>query len=224
MSFTTAIEQRTESRQSGTILLTPSKRQRASHEGESSAPCASSTAELWKWTLTHDAIAPCFVRDVFKMKEHGETGKGKHSWHLLQDTQLNMTQGADFFWLGRVPCRTVRIVGLVVGVKTYEKRIVYTGIRLLFPSFTPQLTRIWLVDDGTAVIDCTHRQPPANKPQGHTKPEPPVTPKPTANVGHAVCVVGKVKLHYETRQIVVDSLGDFVVRFQSCYGCSLRGK
>jgi hypothetical protein len=79
MSFTTAIEQHSESWQSGTVLLTPSKRRRVGHEGELPTPRESSTAELWKWTLTHEAIAPCFVRDVFKMREHGEIGKGKHS-------------------------------------------------------------------------------------------------------------------------------------------------
>jgi hypothetical protein len=30
-----------------------------------------------------------------------------------------------FFWLGRVPSRTVQILGLVVGVQVYEK--IYTG-------------------------------------------------------------------------------------------------
>lgn len=55
---------------------------------------------------------------------------------------LTMTQEADFFWLGHVPCRTVRIIGLLVGIKTYEKRIVYTGIYLLLLILVPQFTRI----------------------------------------------------------------------------------
>ena len=33
----------------------------------------------------------------------------------------------DFFWLGRVPCRSVKLVGMVVGVIVYEKRIIYTS-------------------------------------------------------------------------------------------------
>lgn len=50
-----------------------------------------------------------------------------------------MMKEADFFWLGRVPCRTVRIVGLVVGMKEYEKRIVYTGISVLLLIFYHRL-------------------------------------------------------------------------------------
>jgi hypothetical protein len=69
------------------------------------------------------------------------------------------------------------------------------------------------VDDGTSVIDCTHRQAPAKKPQANAEPEPLYTPKPVAYVGHSVCVVGKVKPLYGTRQIVVDTLGGFAVWF-----------
>ena len=39
----------------------------------------------------------------------------------------------DFFWLGRVPCRSVRFVGLLVGVQVYEKRMVYSGESLASP-------------------------------------------------------------------------------------------
>jgi hypothetical protein len=78
MSFATTIEQHTESWKSGTILLTPSKRQRVGSEADSPTPHEHTTAELWKWTLTHEAIAPCFVQDIFKMREHGDTGNGKH--------------------------------------------------------------------------------------------------------------------------------------------------
>jgi hypothetical protein len=34
----------------------------------------SSDQEIWKWTLTSDAIASCFIQDIFDMSEH--TGKG----------------------------------------------------------------------------------------------------------------------------------------------------
>lgn len=34
----------------------------------------------------------------------------------------------DFYWLGHVPCRIVKLVGLVVGIQIYEKKILYTGI------------------------------------------------------------------------------------------------
>ena len=26
--------------------------------------------EIWKWTLTNEAIAPCFVRDIFAMRDN----------------------------------------------------------------------------------------------------------------------------------------------------------
>lgn len=32
----------------------------------------------------------------------------------------------DFFWLGRVPCRSVMVYGIVVGVQQYEQRTVYS--------------------------------------------------------------------------------------------------
>lgn len=31
----------------------------------------------------------------------------------------------DFFWLGRVPCRSVLVYGVIVGVQQYEQRTVY---------------------------------------------------------------------------------------------------
>lgn len=64
------------------------------------------------------------------------------------------------------------------------------------------------MDDGTAVIDCTLRQPPAKKPPANAKPEPLDAPKPIAFVGHSVCIVGKVRLQYGTRHILVDTLGE----------------
>lgn len=32
----------------------------------------------------------------------------------------------DIWWLGTVPCRKVLLVGLIVGVIEYEKRVLYT--------------------------------------------------------------------------------------------------
>ncbi|GLB39221.1 hypothetical protein LshimejAT787_0603830 [Lyophyllum shimeji] len=179
MSFTATIEQRTS--QTGAIFLSPSKRRKLEPDTEQEqASDEPTTAELWKWTLKHESIASCFIRDVFEMRE-------------------NVEKDANFFWLGRVPCRTVRIVGLVVGVQVYEKRIRYT------------------VDDGTAVVDCLHRQllppkTPSKKSQANTQgtksqtTPPPEDPKPVARVGRPVCVVGRVVRKYETREIVVDSI------------------
>lgn len=35
--------------------------------------------------------------------------------------------GADFYWLGRVPCRTVSLIGLVVGLQVFESKILYSS-------------------------------------------------------------------------------------------------
>ena len=32
----------------------------------------------------------------------------------------------EYFWLGRIPCRSVELVGVLVGIQVYEQRIVYT--------------------------------------------------------------------------------------------------
>ncbi|OJT14273.1 hypothetical protein TRAPUB_9133 [Trametes pubescens] len=135
----------------------------------------------------------------------------------------------EFFWIGRIPCRTVRLVGLVVGVQVWEKRTVYT------------------IDDGTAVIDCAHAHaqivPPSPvkpkskdvAPSGHrskvagpsfadylppprattstsaastrrTVVEPPPPPKPVARIGQSVRVVGRVISRYDTRMLLVDDI------------------
>ncbi|KAL4268965.1 CST complex subunit Stn1 N-terminal domain-containing protein [Pleurotus pulmonarius] len=93
-----------------------------------------SNLDLWKWTLTNDAIAPCFIRDVLLMRE------------------CQSQKDVDYFWLGRVPCRTATIVGIVVGVNVFEKRTVYT------------------VDDGTGVVDCSLRVGGSRAPNLSVKP------------------------------------------------------
>lgn len=30
--------------------------------------------EIWQWTLTHDAIAPCFIKDIFRLQECDSKG------------------------------------------------------------------------------------------------------------------------------------------------------
>ncbi|KAI0716673.1 hypothetical protein C8Q76DRAFT_794937 [Earliella scabrosa] len=168
--------------------------------------------DILRWTFTKAAIASCFVRDVLEMKESG-----------MKDM--------EYFWLGRIPCRTVRLVGLVVGVQVWEKRTVYT------------------IDDGTGVVDCAlaHAQvtPPSPvKPQSRAAPsntksgakaggpsfadylpssrkvaasmtvapskrivaEPPPPPKPVARVGQSARVVGRVIPKFETRIILIDEI------------------
>ncbi|KAF8551320.1 hypothetical protein OG21DRAFT_1487110 [Imleria badia] len=153
--------------------------------------------QIWQWTLTKEAIAPCFVRDVLAMrKPNGDT---------------------DFFWLGHTPCRTVLLVGMVVGIQVYDKRTIYT------------------IDDGTAAINCILRHPhptlpaPASrspprstrvqsanpKPQrpspkkprlDKTKLESTEPPPPITESGYPVRVVGRVVRHYESKQIHADTI------------------
>ncbi|KAH7887028.1 hypothetical protein F5I97DRAFT_1095264 [Phlebopus sp. FC_14] len=148
-----------------------------------------SAQDIWKWSLTKDAIAPCFVRDVLAMRDSG-------------------AKDADFFWLGHIPCRTVLLVAMVVGVQVYENRTLYT------------------VDDGTAVIDCilrhavlpkstttssgkhaTRSPPKRSRVEGNSaetfvlEPPPPMT-----EPGYPVRVLGKVIRYYESRQIFAESI------------------
>ncbi|KAF8636900.1 hypothetical protein AX17_003152 [Amanita inopinata Kibby_2008] len=200
MSFTNISNTET---QTTRILLSPSKRPKGNHTHKpreerhgngkpgsrlgiakyhepESGP--SNVEEIWKWTMTADAVATCFIRDVFDMKEN-----------LLGD--------ADFYWLGRVPCRTVQVIGLVVGLQVYESRILYS------------------IDDGTAVIDCAHRvRLPPQTPNKKQKPtstragtditirKPQEMPKPIVRIGVPVKVVGKIHRGFGVRQIVVDEI------------------
>ncbi|KAF7980580.1 hypothetical protein HWV62_37759 [Athelia sp. TMB] len=101
------------------------------------------------------------------------------------------SKDADFFWLGRVPCRVVRIVGMVVGIQVYEKRITYT------------------IDDGSAVIECVHRPVPPSpiksKPNDKYKLPKAIKPlpelEPVTVVGASVRIVGKVMRWHDSRQI-----------------------
>ncbi|PCH35309.1 hypothetical protein WOLCODRAFT_166193 [Wolfiporia cocos MD-104 SS10] len=173
-------------------------------------------SEIWKWTLTRDAIASCFVRDVLEMRESD-------------------VKGAEFFWLGRVPCRTVRLVGLLIGVQVHEKRTIYS------------------LDDGTGVLDCIYRylpqqsncSPTKSRPHSNNKPystshsrtstsAPPsaasstsassykrlkphashsigsngttVPPKPVADVGASVKIVGRVVQRRDGRVLLLDEI------------------
>lgn len=135
----------------------------------------------------------------------------------------------DFFWLGCVPCRTVKVLGILVGVQVCERRVIYT------------------LDDGTATVDCVHRhesQPPPppspakvrNTPkgkgkerekadpykrpstpelnvkhrtdtQGQTLPLVPVLPTSLADVGAAVSITGRVYIRHGVRHLYVDEIG-----------------
>ncbi|KAH0835875.1 hypothetical protein J3R83DRAFT_9751 [Lanmaoa asiatica] len=130
---------------------------------------------------------------------------------------LQTKPDADFFWLGYIPCRTVLLVGMVVGIQVYDKRAIYT------------------IDDGTAVIDCVLRHPhpvipapaarpplrPTGGPSAKTNPQCPSPkkprldqarpestepPPPITEPGYPVRVVGRVVRHYQSKQIHADTI------------------
>ena len=119
--------------------------------------------------------------------------------------------GADFYWLGRVPCRTVCLIGLVVGVQVFESRVLYSSECFFSFFFFCEGLALGLrprrvVDDGTAVIDCAHRVQRAPKTPGNKTHS--VVNKPAARIGLSIKVIGKVHRAYGTRQVQVDELGE----------------
>ena len=115
------------------------------------------------------------------------------------------------YWLNLWPCRSVEVLGIVVGMNVSENKATLT---CEVPS-TFQLQGAYLdgtkVDDGTAVIDCI--QPFSKPAKTDKKPNPiidNVPPQPP--IGSLVRLVGRVKNHYETRQILMDRKGR--IRFQ----------
>jgi solute carrier family 25 citrate transporter 1 len=129
-STTTLASTPTKLKRTYSLMLSPSKdSQQVDAKPSKTAP---TQQQIFSWTLTPDAIASCHVRDVLSLQERTESAptnkhageccgifsRGRSSW---------MAQGSDFYWLGRVPCRNVRVMGLVVEVTQYELRALYTG-------------------------------------------------------------------------------------------------
>ncbi|KAI0254872.1 hypothetical protein BJV78DRAFT_1183480 [Lactifluus subvellereus] len=149
-------------------------------EHGSDSLCGDYTREqLIHWVMSKDAVASCFVKDVLSMPE-SENG------------------GLPYYFLGRVPCRSVSLVAIVVGAVAYERRVLYT------------------LDDGTGTIECAFRVD-QDKPEGKTSknqaiaplvqepkrrlatketPTPPVIP-----VGSVVKVQGRIHVKHNSREI-----------------------
>ncbi|KAF9260508.1 hypothetical protein L218DRAFT_872203 [Marasmius fiardii PR-910] len=163
----------------GSVLLTPRKR-KSQHQPSAALP---SNADIFRWVLTPEATAPCYIRDVFQMRHHQDKGSPVVKYE-------NALIGEHFFWLKRVPCRSVKFLGLVVGVQVLQNRIIYT------------------VDDGTSVIDCLYRCSPSpqspSKKKNLTNIQP---PKPMFYTGQRVRVTGKIIQFHDNRQVVIDSIG-----------------
>lgn len=97
---------------------------------------------------------------------------------------------------------------MVVGIQVYETRTVYTGRSFLFPLFCRTYS-FFSVDDGTSVIECTHRQQhrSPSKRFARTDFKPPALPKPLARLGWSVMVVGRIARLHDSRQLLVESIG-----------------
>ncbi|THH19281.1 hypothetical protein EW146_g1861 [Bondarzewia mesenterica] len=174
-----------------TVVLSPSKKRRVTPRTadqrtvpeENDSSTYPTHAEIWKWCLKPEATALCFVRDVFAMC-------------------VNKDKGVVYYMLGHIPCRTVHIVGVVVGVSVFEARGIYQ------------------VDDGTGVIDCILPHPDvpkskklAKKPKElgqHDRPDvednDPL-PDPVANVGQLVRVIGRIRPKWNTKVLHCDQIG-----------------
>ena len=122
--------------------------------------CISSDESIARWVFNRASIAPCFVRDVFEMQD-GNLGEFNHIIVVavpLHGVVLPITMPLsiiiyashhrsnfifvleqDYFWLGRVPCRTVRVVGMVVGVDEFDEMARYKRASLSLSSLSHSL-------------------------------------------------------------------------------------
>ncbi|KAI9513232.1 hypothetical protein F5148DRAFT_1157141 [Russula earlei] len=163
----------------------PTATARANDERQSNNTHGEYTREqLISWLMSKDAIAFCFIKDVLSLSEseHG---------------------GFPYCLLGRIPCRSVSLVAIVVGTAAYERRIVYT------------------LDDGTGTIECAFRLD-ENKPESKASEKQVVTavgrvstekftnlPSPTSRlipVGSVVNVQGRVRVKQNSRDIYGESI------------------
>ncbi|KAI0346480.1 hypothetical protein BDW22DRAFT_1352573 [Trametopsis cervina] len=170
---------------------------------EQEARTLHSHTEIWQWTLTKQAIAACRVQDIYDLQECDNTKPGVDP---------------DYFWLGNVPCRSILVYGIVVGIQIYEQRVVYS------------------VDDGSGKIDCNLRgsrqlsAPPKRSSSPVKRPttsksatvsaagssgQPsssitlmtlPTSPKPIASVGDVVRATGRVINRNKSRLVNLDTL------------------
>ena len=105
----------------------------------------STDGELYAWTLRREAVAPCLIEDILHLRPN--YAKGEFLGPALATLCHIMSVDYDFNWLGRVPCRSVKIVGMLVGIKDYESKRIYTGTTpptrfsvLAYRCTAPQLT------------------------------------------------------------------------------------
>ncbi|PBK68946.1 hypothetical protein ARMSODRAFT_1019518 [Armillaria solidipes] len=158
---------------SSSLFLTPRKKT-ATPTDVQPAASASTLDAIHDWCVMQEEAATvfCFVRDI----------------HAMTQT---MVKDKNFFWIGKVPCRRVNFVGMVVGVQDTGKRIKIS------------------VDDGTAVIDCVPSSvvpPTPASPSSSSKSTSLPASSTTIRIGHLVRVIGKVEERHDTKEIRFDSV------------------
>lgn len=94
--------------------------------------------ELYAWTMRREAVASCLIEDISHLRQNPAKSE---SSGLTSTVFRDMSSvDYDFNWLGRVPCRSVKIAGMVIGIKDYESKRIYTSMDLLPPVCLSQLT------------------------------------------------------------------------------------
>lgn len=125
---------------------------------------------------------------------------------------LRKSSDTPVYYVGRVPCRNVKIMGMVVGVSQFERKNIIAGTP--HPHFPkPYSAEYHLVDDGSAVIECAQMRTPAKPPSQSWKPgtQATVTGKevqlPLPPLGSLVSIVGRVHAWHDSKQLYVNEMG-----------------
>ncbi|KAG1785183.1 uncharacterized protein HD556DRAFT_1450935 [Suillus plorans] len=155
-----------------------------SSNSESNQTSSPSAEDICTWTHKAQATAPCFIRDVYSMRESASTGPR-----------------SSFYWLGHVPCRIVHIIGVVVGIDVREKGTLYTV------DDSMEVIDCMLRHPGPlAHLDANAKA--ALWPSGWRPAPAPVSvpPPPATAIGYSVEVIGKVIEFHNQRQINAKSI------------------
>jgi len=95
---------------------------------------ASTDEELYAWTMRREAVASCLIEDIFHLRPNpAKSESPRLALAIFCDT---LFIDYDFGWLGRVPCRSVKIAGMVIGIKDYESKRIYTSTAPLSSSLS----------------------------------------------------------------------------------------
>ncbi|KAF8609659.1 hypothetical protein BDV93DRAFT_518438, partial [Ceratobasidium sp. AG-I] len=123
--------------------------------------------QVKSYVFRTDAIAPCCVSDVRSVRQ--------------------ASKDIEVYWLGTVPCRTIRLVGVLISATEYESRSIY------------------LLDDGTGTINCLKMRSSQLKSEELAEGSAFYRSR-AYDIGDTVSVIGKIETYRETRQVYVASI------------------